>query len=542
MQEEKTTAKKMTGGEDSEKKEETITSIEQQRCETATKKKKGDDDTGKKEEMITNTKQKETEKDGLQRKPIGKYIAVGIGIVCVAVGCFLGYQQVIKPQSVKTMKQDKQVKTHTQKEEKGWNLFQEKDGTQIPSEQEKRWLQNVFEWYGESTENAMYEEGMLSFQVIPIVERKGNLVTAYAMMKKHKLEQQQYVDPISYIKIQFNGETEVKENKIKVWKAKKTENKYTKASASSVLSPQRNMSSAQRELCTYQAKNVVDGDGTTTWIEGEKNLTYASWKEAYTKQIENVDVLMEKYQKFIELYLKDRSFIMATVEGFYAPDGKLNTPTKGFLKDLDGDNVPELCLVKAVGDDETLLHLAHVFSVDPKKHFVYCGSFFYRPDEEVERREDMFSLAEPEQGNGIEGEKNIWKGIVKFVITVTAIFAVIIGIVLGGIVGNITDNNVFGFLAGALLIWIHFLAISFLGMIVEAVEYLQFLAYVNGYYGTASPQRLANVGYAPREGETYGTQEKKSYFNEKGSVTVSNARGKSILEVAEEEERKGKND
>ena len=29
-----------------------------------------------------------------------------------------------------------------------------------------------------------------------------------------------------------------------------------------------------------------------------------------------------------------------------------------------------------------MMHMAHVFSVDEENHLLYCGSFFFRPDEE----------------------------------------------------------------------------------------------------------------------------------------------------------------
>lgn len=476
-------------------------------------------------------------------KTVWKLMAAGISVLCLVIIGIVVYHQVAKTKNDKTMDNGTQVENvkDTKKQASGkqdhWDLFQTKADYKAFSAEEQKWLQNFFELYGKNTKKAMYEEKMLSFRVLPATEKEGNLVTAYAVMEEHSLKKLEYVDEISYIKIQFNCQKEPELEAIKVWTAKPDPNKYTKAKASSVLAAQHNNASADREICTYEAKNVTDGDNTTAWIEGNKgfgkgasitlseandqshsiygfcikngftktqrtlernaqvkevevsfpagntmkyalqknihtsyqddwfsdciifdqsvdtntikftirdtysgknyyeyiwepekrsdykkvfrescedtciseiiilddpqnlsykeesvswkqeyeNPTYDSWEQAYAEQIRNLDGLMEKYKKSIQLYLDAEKFMYTSLDYFYDADGKLLVPTDGFLQDLDGDQIPELCLYKAIGDDKFMMHMAHVFSVDAENHLLYCGSFFFRPDEENKR-------------------------------------------------------------------------------------------------------------------------------------------------------------
>lgn len=473
-------------------------------------------------------------------KLVWNCLAVGIGVLCLVTIGVVGYQQIVKMKNNQTKEngtQAENVKDTTGKDlgkQDNWQLFQTEASVIPLTDEEQKWLQNIFELYGKNAKKAMYEENMLSFQVLPATEKEGNIVTAYAVMEEHSLKMLEYVDKISYIKIQFNCQKEPELETIKVWTAKPGSNKYTKAKASSVLAAQHNNASADREICTYEAKNVTDGDNTTAWIEGKKgfgkgasitlseanneshsiygfcikngftktqrtlernaqvkevevsfpdgnttkyalqknihtsyrddwysdciifqkavkgknvkfkirdtysgkdyyeyiwehgkgsgykkvfrescedtciseiiilddpqmldykeetvswnqeyeNPSYDSWEQAYAEQIRNLDGLMEKYKESIQLYLDVPNFMYTSLEYFYDTDGKLYPPTDGFLQDLDEDQIPELCLYKAIGDDTFLMHMAHVFSVDEENHLLYCGSFFFRPDEE----------------------------------------------------------------------------------------------------------------------------------------------------------------
>lgn len=501
--------------------------------------------------------QEKKEKRSFKPRLVWKRMALGIGVLCLVAILGVVVHSVTKTDKGKDTKNGIQVastentKKQAPEKQENWDLFQTNAEKEALSAEEKNWLQNIFESYGKNAKKTMYEENMLSFQVLPLTERDGNLVTAYSVMEKHSLKKLEYVDEISYIKIQFDCEKEPELEDIKVWTANLDDNKYTKAKASSVLGAQHNNASADREICTYEAQNITDGDITTAWIEGKKgfgegssitladansekhtvygfcikngftktqrtlernaqvkevevsssngntakytlkknvhtsymddwfsdciifdepmeakkvkftirdtyegknyyeyvwdrgkgrdykkvfrescedtciseiivlddpqhfdykektifgnqedeNLVYDSWQQAYEEQIRNLDALMEKYKESIQLYLDAQKFIYTSLDYFYESDGTLSEPTDGFLQDLDDDQIPELCLYKAIGDDEFLMHMVHVFSVDEENHLLYCGSFFYRPDEE---NQWMKPLVRDTQSGGLD--------------------------------------------------------------------------------------------------------------------------------------------
>lgn len=447
--------------------------------------------------------QEKKEKRSFKPRLVWKRMALGIGVLCLVAILGVVVHSVTKTDKGKDTENGIQVASteNTKKQapvkQENWDLFQTNAEKEALSAEEKNWLQNIFESYGKNAKKAMYEENMLSFQVLPLTERDGNLVTAYSVMEKHSLKKLEYVDEISYIKIQFDCEKEPELEDIKVWTANLDDNKYTKAKASSVLGAQHNNASADREICTYEAQNITDGDITTAWIEGKKgfgegssitladansekhmvygfcikngftktqrtlernaqvkevevssskgntakytlkknvhtsymddwfsdcivlddpqhfdykektifgnqedeNPVYDSWQQAYEEQIRNLDALMEKYKESIQLYLDAQKFIYTSLDYFYESDGTLSEPTDGFLQDLDDDQIPELCLYKAIGDDEFLMHMVHVFSVDEENHLLYCGSFFYRPDEE---NQWMKPLVRDTQSGGLD--------------------------------------------------------------------------------------------------------------------------------------------
>lgn len=215
-------------------------------------------------------KKKSTQK----QKKIWKYIAIGAGVFCIiAIGGVLVYQKVLKPKFGETVEAQLGLKTSKQAgKHNDWELFQEQEGEQTVSPEEKEWLSDVFHAYGKSSNAAKYEEKMLSYQVLPMMEKKETTITAYAVQELHPLRQLEYVDSILYVKIQFDCATEPDTTDIKVWTAQPLDaTNFTNTKASSVLVAQHN-TAGYGELCDYKADNVLDQDVETAWIEGNKGF------------------------------------------------------------------------------------------------------------------------------------------------------------------------------------------------------------------------------------------------------------------------------
>ena len=119
--------------------------------------------------------EKGKEKKSTQKqKKIWKYIAIGAGVFCIiAIGGVLAYQKVLKPKFGETVETQLGLKTSKQAgKHNDWELFQEQEGEQTVSPEEKEWLSDVFHAYGKSSNAAKYEEKMLSYQVLPMMEKK----------------------------------------------------------------------------------------------------------------------------------------------------------------------------------------------------------------------------------------------------------------------------------------------------------------------------------------------------------------------------------
>lgn len=134
----------------------------------------------------------------------------------------------------------------------------------------------------------------------------------------------------------------------------------------------------------------------------------------------------------------------------------------------------------------------------------------------------------------------MWRNFMKVVVTIAAIIVVIEAIVIGNNVGK-NVNSMAG-IGACIGIWIGgFILLGTTGMIAEGVGYLKTIAQAvsNGnQYGYMQSQQYGNTGYTYAQTTggnadyTHGQAPRQG-----GSVTVSNAKGKSILEAMQEENR-----
>lgn len=118
----------------------------------------------------------------------------------------------------------------------------------------------------------------------------------------------------------------------------------------------------------------------------------------------------------------------------------------------------------------------------------------------------------------------MWRRFMQSMVTIAAILIVIVSVILGIAVGENANGGV-GFCVFAIILIGGFLLIGTTGMIAEGVGYLETIAYAvthgnqNGY-----PYSQSTGGYGPSSSQG-------------GSVAISNAKGKSILEAVQEENR-----
>ena len=136
----------------------------------------------------------------------------------------------------------------------------------------------------------------------------------------------------------------------------------------------------------------------------------------------------------------------------------------------------------------------------------------------------------------------MWRNFMKVMVTIAAIGVVIGAIVMGAVVGSEVNQAAgvgvfFGIVLGG------FILLGTTGMIVEGVGYLKTIAQAvsngnqNAYMQSQQP---GNMGYSYAQ-STQGNNNNYGYTQpaqqESTPVAVSNAKGKSILEAMQEENR-----
>lgn len=126
----------------------------------------------------------------------------------------------------------------------------------------------------------------------------------------------------------------------------------------------------------------------------EDQVQYDSWQKAYLDTIEQCEAVMERYNDNMKLYVDSFDVYHGTKEARYDEDGRLYLPQSGFVRDINGDSIPELFLVfsREVDYEGSAYKgnfaecLVHVFTYDSgAKTRLYCGSFATRFNEENEK-------------------------------------------------------------------------------------------------------------------------------------------------------------
>lgn len=129
----------------------------------------------------------------------------------------------------------------------------------------------------------------------------------------------------------------------------------------------------------------------------------------------------------------------------------------------------------------------------------------------------------------------MWRNFMKVMVTIAAIGVVIEAFALGNSIGKSVDEGTgikvfWGILLGGLTL------LGMMGMIVEGVGYLKIIAQAvtngnqNGYMQSGNTGYTYSQTTGGNTNYTYGQSPRQG-----GSVAVSNAKGKSILEAVEEE-------
>ena len=126
----------------------------------------------------------------------------------------------------------------------------------------------------------------------------------------------------------------------------------------------------------------------------------------------------------------------------------------------------------------------------------------------------------------------MWRQFMQTMVTIAAIVIAIVAIITGIGVGQVSEGIV-GFLAFVIVLLVGFLLIGTTGMIAEGVGYLKTIAYemTHNKQNTYMPSNNPGYSYSQSTGG-YGPSSSQG-----GSVAVSNAKGKSILEAVQEENR-----
>ena len=243
----------------------------------------GDNGTEKEEQVMIKSDVPVSKKS---YRKIAISICVLIGFVILGIGAFKAVTLfVTKSENVKVEKKlngKEQTSSITRKEntktQKNWNLFQEEESTFELTETEKMWVTTQLQEVFKGKNQAEWEEGLFSFHVLGQAQKQENKVLVDAVCCTHPIHFKEYVTQVQYIKLEFLSEQEPKLEEMQVRICDSGENLFTKAKASSECYPQRNNVSQKKELCYYQAKNVVDDDETTAWIEGdEKGYGEGEW-------------------------------------------------------------------------------------------------------------------------------------------------------------------------------------------------------------------------------------------------------------------------
>lgn len=132
----------------------------------------------------------------------------------------------------------------------------------------------------------------------------------------------------------------------------------------------------------------------------------------------------------------------------------------------------------------------------------------------------------------------MWRNFMNVMVTIAAISVVTGAIVMGILVGN-NANQAAGVGVFFGIVLIGFILLGTMGMIVEGVGYLKTIAQAVGngnQNGYMQSQQYGNTGYTYSQttgrntNYTYGQSPRQG-----GSVAVSNAKGKSILEAMQAE-------
>ena len=134
----------------------------------------------------------------------------------------------------------------------------------------------------------------------------------------------------------------------------------------------------------------------------------------------------------------------------------------------------------------------------------------------------------------------MWRNFMKVMVTIAAIGVVIGAIVMGTSIGSEVDQTTgFWVFLGVLLGG--FTLIGTTGMIVEGVAYLKTIAQAVGngnQNGYMQSQQYGNTGYTYAQSTGGNSSYGYGQSSRQGSsVAVSNAKGKSILEAMQEENR-----
>lgn len=132
----------------------------------------------------------------------------------------------------------------------------------------------------------------------------------------------------------------------------------------------------------------------------------------------------------------------------------------------------------------------------------------------------------------------MWRNFMKVVVTIAAVIVGIGALVIGNSIGKNVDSTMGIWVCVGIWV-IGLILLGTTGMIVEGVGYLKIIAQAVGngtQNGYMQSQQYGNTGYT--YAQTTGGNSNYGYGQaprQGGTVAVSNAKGKSILEVMQEE-------
>ena len=210
-------------------------------------------------------------------------VAVCLGIVFIGAGVFGTAQRFGKKenepdiQTEVTGQNEKNKGNATSGKSTKWKLFQKKENTFLLKKEEKEWVYVQLEELAKRNNKVQWEEGFLTFKVLGQAEKKENTISLDVMCCAHPVGYKKYTNQIQFIKVAFDCQQEPIFDQIQFKICDSMENNFTKAKASSVCASQRNMVSAAKGCSYYEAKNVVDDEKDTAWIEGKKGYGKGEW-------------------------------------------------------------------------------------------------------------------------------------------------------------------------------------------------------------------------------------------------------------------------